>query len=192
MPRDPDRQVHTPDEFVASYTALSGAETSRLRRIVVSLGRRYGLDGEDLKQSAVEAVLDDRRPWPKDVALVAFLTGVMRSFATAEIQRRARSPVLHPVSLSDPDAGVAEPEHGGPTVEQAMIMSEDLRRITAALFERCEKDEAASLILLGLMDGLEGKPLREATGLDVTAFNTKRRWVRRQIDACLAGERNDE
>ena len=106
MPRDPDRQLHTPDEFVASYTALSGAETSRLRRIVVSLGRRYGLDGEDLKQSAVEAVLDDRRPWPKDVALVAFLTGVMRSFATAEIQRRARSPVLHPVSLSDPDAGV--------------------------------------------------------------------------------------
>ena len=112
MPRDPDRQVHTPDEFVASYTALSGAETSRLRRIVVCLGRRFGLDGEDLKQSAVEAVLDDRRPWPRDVALIAFLTGVMRSFATAEIQRRARSPVLHPVSLSDPDAGAAEPEHG--------------------------------------------------------------------------------
>lgn len=48
-----------------------------------------------------------------------------------------------------------------------------------ALFE---DDETAAILVMGMMDDMDGEDLRELTGLNKTAFASKRRLVRRRID----------
>ena len=52
----------------------------------------------------------------------------------------------------------------------------------ACLLSLFEDDEIAQLILEGMMEGIEGEELRELTDLDNTAYQSKRRLIRRRID----------
>ena len=45
-----------------------------------------------------------------------------------------------------------------------------------------EDDEIAQVILEGMMEGIEGEELQELTDLDNTAYQSKRRLIRRRIN----------
>ena len=190
MPWDPDREVQTPEAFAAAYSEMSDADIVRLRRIATAIARRNALEADDVLQSAAVAVLSGKRHWPTGVALVAFMRGVMRSVADNE-KRKVRPLGQRPIPLFDAHAGIADIADDQPGAERAVIASKLAAKVTEALFSRFEGDEAASLIFMGMLEGLEGEALREATGLEKTAYETKRRWVRRQINDYLAREGED-
>ena len=48
-----------------------------------------------------------------------------------------------------------------------------------------EDDEIGQVILEGMMEGVEGEELRKVTDLDNTAYQSKRRLIRRRIDKKL-------
>ena len=45
-----------------------------------------------------------------------------------------------------------------------------------------EDDEIAQVILEGMMEGIDGEELWKLTDLDMTAYQSKRRLIRRRID----------
>ena len=51
----------------------------------------------------------------------------------------------------------------------------------ACLVSLFEDDEIAQVILEGMMEGIDGEELRELTDLDETAYQSKRRLIRRRI-----------
>ena len=54
--------------------------------------------------------------------------------------------------------------------------------MTACLVSLFEDDEIAQVILEGMMEGIEGEELRKLTELDKTAYQSKRRLIRRRIE----------
>src|SRR5262249_34751059 len=76
----------------AALAALSEEGLLRLRAIARLRARSLpgGMPGSDLLHEAVLRALTGTRPWPPDVPLLAFLTGIMRSLCDEQWRRYRR------------------------------------------------------------------------------------------------------
>jgi RNA polymerase sigma-70 factor (ECF subfamily) len=89
--------------------------------------------------------------------------------------------------LMKPTTSDGTPDGTG-TAEQQLIQDEDaalIRRDVLALFD---DDLQARDMVEGIMEGMTVDELRELTGLDKTAYNSKRRLIRRRIDKAYPDE----
>jgi RNA polymerase sigma-70 factor (ECF subfamily) len=85
------------------------------------------------------------------------------------------------VELCDEDADsdtVCDPTNA----ELAMISDQEVERIEAAVLSLFADDKLAQIIIEGDMKGLLPEELCEKTGLNKTAFASKRRLIRRRIE----------
>jgi RNA polymerase sigma-70 factor (ECF subfamily) len=183
MPRLADYRVLAP-----SHTALAldlVTEMDLLRR--KSIARLYArglppdVSWDDLLQEAITRVLTGKRMRPRDVPMVAFLGGVMRSLRADHI-RRARGGADR---VNDPHA----PEESrdelialdllDPTSdpERALIAVEELNKIRQ-LFAG---DALALLIIEGLAEGLTAEQIRARHGLSRTDYDSTRKRMRRAL-----------
>ena len=128
---------------------------------------------------------------------VRFLAEVMRSVADGELQKsgvqprsnadddsrkREARPRLVPIANHGGDETAADPPDPALDPEQRTGSAEEAAAMRACLLSLFEDDEIAQLILEGMMEGIEGEDLRELTDLDKTAYQSKRRLIRRRID----------
>lgn len=103
----------------------------------------------------------------------------MRSVAHGELEKTQIRPTLVPLA----NQGVApDPPHPAPDPEQVLAADQDAATTKAAILAIFEGDTAAQVIVEGIMEGMEGEELRQLTELDKTAYNSKRRLIRRHID----------
>ena len=91
------------------------------------------------------------------------------------------------MSLFAPDGSVAvDPPDNQPGPERVVVSAIEWEQARRDLYSLFEGDDEAGLILIGLGEGKEGEELRAETGLDNTAFATKRKLVRRKLNAYSA------
>jgi len=175
------RSLNEVAELIRSLTA---ADLSRLRLIANHYARGRGIEPQDLLQEAYCRALAGDRPCPQGVHIIGFLGGVMRSVASGELDKLRRRPKLVAIArhggepLHSPD-----PIDPTPNAEEAHIGEEEKARIIK-LFD---SDIEGQTIVEGMMEGIEGQELRELTGLDQTAYDSKRRFVRRTINKADKG-----
>ena len=117
----------------------------------------------DLLQEAMCRVLAGARAWPRDLAALPFLWGVVRSIAWEWRKELPDKP---------PDGADPEAE------ERRAIAGLDVAKIIA-LFD---DDPAAQIIVRGMMEGARGQELQELSGLDKTDYESKRTKIRRRIE----------
>jgi len=182
----PEKPAFSEGETREALSALSDADMLRLGKISrrFSLGR---IDPDDLLQRAFVAVLSGARKWPRDIDLMCFMVGTIKSLASSQFKSLNRSPELHLVGAAenDPEEDLMEttmpdPE---PNAEQGLISEQETKAICEAVLQLFEDDEIAQVIVEGHMDGMLAADLRELTGLDQTAYNSKKRLIRRRIDS---------
>jgi RNA polymerase sigma-70 factor (ECF subfamily) len=171
------------DELEDAIRCLSAADWGRLRKAAAYFARGRPIEDQDLLQEAFRRALeDDGRKWPSGVDVVRFLAGAMRSIAHGELERAARRPTLVAIANQGDDEGGIDPPHPAPSAEQCLAARDDSAAIKAALLALFDNDPTAQVIIEGIMEGMEGEELRELTELDVTAYQSKRRFIRRHID----------
>jgi DNA-directed RNA polymerase specialized sigma24 family protein len=150
-------------EARAAIRALSVADKAALMKLACLYARKTPYDHEDLLQEAMCRVLAGARVWPRHVAALPFLWGVVRSIAwewkTEFVER-------------DADATDFDGE------ERRAIASLDVVRVLA-LFD---DDPVAQIIVRGMMEGLRGQELQKLSGLDKTEYESKRTKIRRRIE----------
>jgi DNA-directed RNA polymerase specialized sigma24 family protein len=173
----------TREEIAAAIRGLSPADGLRLRKVATlySAGRPITID--DLLQEAFARALDGRS-CPPDVEVVRFLAEAMRSIAHGEQEKVGNRLVL--VSADGTDANAMEAyavPDPSPGAESRIIGEEQAEEIRVAILALFDGDEVAQVIVEGMMEELEGEELRELCGLDETAYNSKRRLIRRRIDS---------
>ncbi len=167
----------TVEEFHQTIQDMSESDRSKLRQIATMYANVYKIDGEVLLQEAFCRVLENKRPCPTNLYPVRFLAGVMKSISWDQLKERIqRENIEAPV----------DPDQATPIVTNDLLISieddetgADLRQRVLALFE---DDTEAQLIVEGMMEGIKGEELREIVELDKTAFDSKRRLVRRRIN----------
>ena len=195
------RVLHTAPDFRTAVSALTSPEKARLARVARLLHGSTGLSWQDLYQQACADSLDLTRSWPEGVDVVKFLIEAMRSIAS---NSRRSMAVARRVSAVEPtekspanvqglltDKGKVFHLHPVPeTAEEELIRREDEKATEAwirarhhELLDLFDDDDDAQLMVLGMLDGLRGKELRAATGLDESQFASKYKKVHRRIES---------
>ena len=153
----------SPAEAAAAMRALTAADKTALMKIARLYARKTPYDHEDLLQEALCRVLAGARAWPRQVAALPFLWGVVRSIAWEwKVEAVERAP-----EAADPQGE-----------ERRAIAGLDVVKIVA-LFD---DDPVAQVIVRGMMDGARGQELQEMSGLDKTDYESKRTKIRRRIE----------
>lgn len=150
-------------EARAAIGTLSVADMTALTKIARLYAKKTPYDYEDLVQEATCRVLAGARTWPRDVAPLPFLWGVVRSIAwewKRENIERA------------PEAADVEAE------ERRANANIDVRRI----LDQFKDDPVAQMIVVGMMEGLRGTELQELSGLSKTEYESKRTKIRRRLE----------
>lgn len=165
-----------------ALSTISDAGWIRLRKAAKFLS--YGrLDPDDLLQGALVNVLEGRRRCPPELDVIRLITGTMRSLASSKIKSLKRMPDVHVLSSGNgEDKPGLDPEDERPNAEQEIVSFEETAAIRAAIMSLFDGDEMAQIIIKGDMEGVDAKELYDLTGLDKTAYASKRRLIRRRIE----------
>ena len=152
----------------------------------VTFGRP--VEANDLLQMAFTSALDeDGRTCPANVDVVKFLAEAMRSIADGEVDKAKRRVVLVPVpkagGVEDGEEEEVEFPDDRPNVEQRYISAENVAEMRGTVLALFDDDPMARDLADGVMADMTTEELRELTGLDETAYASKRRLIRRRIDA---------
>ncbi|MGL4967820.1 MAG: RNA polymerase sigma factor [Inquilinus sp.] len=161
----------TEQDLRRALAALSEPDLLRLQAIARLRCRGLpGLDWQELLHEAVLRALDGSRPWPRDVSLIAFLAGIMRSLRSDHWRRQQATAA----ALSVQAAEVAD---RAPDPERIAAASQAL----AAIDRLFADDPAALAVILGLSQGLSAEEIRRRTGLSETEYDSTRKRMRRAL-----------
>jgi len=170
------------DDIAKAIRALSPADWIRLNKVAVSYSAGRPIGPEDLLQEAFARAMDGRH-CPADITVVKFLAEAMRSIAHGEGEKVEHRLALVSASASEEAGQVAFAfPDVSPNAEQRMVSNETVAEVRGAILALFADDEHAQIIAEGLMDGMDGEELRALCGLEATAYNSKRRLVRRRIE----------
>jgi DNA-directed RNA polymerase specialized sigma24 family protein len=156
-------ETYSQAEILVAVQSLTVSNKTALIRVARAYARKTRYGHEDLIQEAYMRVLGGKREWPKNVAAVPFLCGVMRSIAWDW-----------------------RPEHHDENVDVELIGYED--RTAAAridmqkIIEFFNDDPIAQTIIIAMMEGARGEELRKVSGLAQTEYESKRTKIRRRIE----------
>lgn len=153
-------------EIGAAFDGLSPDDKLKLHAIDAQFCGGTGLGQQELLYEAVCRALTGARKCPREVSFMAFMVETMRSIASHERAKRSRSAPLAAVPrLGEAPKGPSDCRSDQLTPEEHLLEREaaDLVQTIYGLFE---DDPEAQLVLMGWADGLRGKELRDATGLD--------------------------
>lgn len=168
-------------EIVEAIRGLSAADWVRLKRVAAYYARPT-ISAQDLLQEAFIRALDGSRICPAHVDVVRFLAEAMRSIADGEREKAERRPTLVPIESGSGAAAALSCPDPTPGVEDRIVQAEQEARMRADLLALFDDDPAAKDIMEGTMEGMTAEELRELTGLDRTAYDSKRKLIRRRID----------
>ncbi len=174
--------IRSRDEVVSAIRTLTPMEWARLRLVARRYAATRPIESDDLLQEAMLRAVDSR-VCPAHVDVVRFLAEAMRSIAHGESEKSEHKLKLVPVAKTgEPGAetlGVRDPV---PNAEARMISEEGAAGICGAILALFEDDEEAQYIVEGIMEEMTADELRELTGLSQTAYNSKRKLIRRRIN----------
>ncbi len=148
------------------------------------------MEAKDLLQEGFRRALDERN-CPVSVDIVRFLDLAMRSIRDGELKRAKRRPVL----VSPPPPG-GQPTQAPDAIDPAPNAEERLaaadedgarERKRQEIIGLFADDLAAQVIVEGMLEGTRGEDLRALTDLDPTAYQSKRRLIRRRIEKAIQG-----
>lgn len=166
----------TVDEFRAAWQALSVADLERLRRYSISL---VGAEAADtLRQEALYKAFSGERRCRRDLSVVQFLAGAMRSLVSSTKKAAKRRPTvsLEVVAEATGDEPVGDDPH------EQLVQARECERIRQEVLAVFDDDPDAQLLVDGIMEEMEGQELCELAGIDTGELAAKRRFIRRRID----------
>lgn len=182
MSSGPAVAVRSRDEIAEAIRMLTAAQFARLKAVSRYYSFRRPIEPEDLLQMAFASAIDGRQ-CPAHVDVVRFLAEAMRSIAHGESEKVEHRLILVPVPKTgeQQDRNVEFPDTR-PNAEEQMIIEENAAAIRDATLRLFDDDRQARDIAEGTMADMSVEELRELTGLNQTAYDSKRRLIRRRID----------
>ena len=176
-----DSRIVRPTETAMALGLVTELELLRLKTLARWYARGLPPDTtwEDLLQEALTRIMVGKRQVPKEVPIVAFVAGVMRSLRSEHWQRaqrmmardwdekRCSKSAAHSTDLSDSDPGP----------ERALIAQQEL----VAIRELFAGDAVVLAILDGLTQGLTAEEIRVAVGLSDIDYASARKRMRRVL-----------
>lgn len=186
---DTSQRTKSRAEIADAIRSLTPAQWLRLKK-VANLYSYFGrlIEADELLQEAFRRALDGDRKCPVDVDVVRFLAEAMRSIAHTEYKGAKRGPRHIPVlAPGEPDPRAMDLKDPTPNAEEQLAAEEDANDDDRKqrIIDLFASDTEAQVIVEGMMEGVRGEDLRALTDLDPTAYQSKRRLIRRRIEKLI-------
>lgn len=181
---DQDRDVLDLEEMRHAISGLTTVELVRLRKA----GRIYAVglvcDADDLLGEAVAAAIAGNRRCRRDMMIVPFLVGAMRSIAskTRVSTRRAGEVVSLDATGTDGLPLVPPLVSREPDIETLQLREEDRKLRIEALEELFADDDDALLMIWADLEEKSKEEIKMQLDIDDKAYATIRRRIRRRIE----------
>jgi hypothetical protein len=176
LPVDDEKAARTRDQVEAAIRGFSVADWARLHQLAKSFCFKTGWGFDDLLQEAIMRTLQGTRNCPSDVDVMKHLIDTMSSIADGE-REKAHNQVPHMPTAQPGVMDAAEPASPEWSAEEKLVY-EGGRAEILAIFD---DDPVARELVEGILAHFDTEQLKELTGLQGTAYNTKRTLVRRRL-----------
>lgn len=177
--------IRTRDEVGGAIRSFTPANRARLRSAARYFGLARGLDPEDLLQEALMRAVDERH-CPDIVDVVMFVVGIIRSIASGESEKLENQvdlvPIDHTGGATEAVLSLADEADDAETQLIAAERAETCRKMHGEVMALFADDQVALLVLEGMMEGMSVDEMLQLTGLERTAYDSKRKLIRRRID----------
>ena len=173
---DDEKTSRTRDDVESAVRAFSIADWSRLHKVAKAFSFNTGWTFEDLLQEAIMRTLQGTRNCPGDVDVMKHLIDTMSSIADGE-RDKAHNQVPHLPTAQPGIEDVEDPASPEWSAEDNLAY-EGGRTEILAMFD---DDPVARDMVEGILARFDTEQLKELTGLQGTAYNTKRTLVRRRL-----------
>ncbi len=166
-------------EAAKALRRIGGADLLRLQR--VAQFRASGIphvEWEDLLHTAIERVIGGTRKWPKNIPLVQFTAGVLRSLASecwAQHSRLKDVGVSHESDVSSTHSVIDSAASAISNPERELLAKEELGRIEEMFID----DEAALSIVMAKAEGYSPSDIQETFDMSETEYASALRRIRR-------------
>jgi hypothetical protein len=174
-------------EVRAAIAALDPDEKRKLKRTAKMWSNRFGItDDEKILQTALARALDGTRKCPRELAILPFLFGAIRSISSSEAKSIARSPIdqyASPLEELETEQHLDDGAEGptSPSPERILVARAELVEVQSWF----QDDEEVQLLMLAIGEGLEGEELEQELGWTKIQHGTIRRRMRREIEKRL-------
>ena len=168
------------EELEQAIRSLTTADRVRLKK-VSQIYARPAISASDLLQEALFRALDGRRRCPVDVEATKFLAEAMHSIAD-EMSDKEKRRGGAAVSIEEVSDLADRPYSEQLDIEERLIEEEEARRIRSSILGLFGDDPTATDLVDGIMEELTVEELMELTDLDKTAYDTKRKLIRRRLN----------
>lgn len=158
------------EELEAGIKGLSDVDILRLRKIANQYTGNHDMEAEELLSEAVLRTLSGgRKTCPRDLPIVNFLAGVIRSIA--EDERRKKRNAGNVVNIDD-----CELNDSGSNPEDVVLEKQLFKQLESFF----DEDEEILLLLLYLNEGYSPCEIQQEEGWSETQYNTIRKRMRRK------------
>ena len=176
----PDGDRLSTAEIHNSVDAISDGDMARLIAAASGFSRLCGIDADDLLQEAFTRALDGRRTCARDVPLVDFICGVMRSLTSQE--NEARKEGFRPVVLTrDGEPFLPDVAGNAPSPEQVAISAIDHKPLLDEISAAAAGDEQLQLLIEGIGEHMRGAELQDLLGVDEKGLAAVRKRLKRLL-----------
>jgi hypothetical protein len=176
LPGHEAKATRTREEFEAAVGGFSDSDWARLDGLARSFAFCTGWESDDLLQEAVVRTLQGTRNCPTSVDVIKHLADTMSSIADTE---RSKGRNQHPhVPIVQPGLDLGEDlasENRSPEDTLAY------RAAHAELLALFDDDPIAREMVEGILADFDTDQLKELTGLQGTAYESKRTLIRRRL-----------
>jgi RNA polymerase sigma-70 factor (ECF subfamily) len=176
LPVHNGKTIRTRDDVEAAIRAFSVLEWSRLNQLAKSFTFKTGWGFEDLLQEAIMRTLQGTRNCPTDVDIMKHLIDAMSSIADGE-REKAHNQTPHEPTAMPGVEDAEDPPSSEWSAEENLVYEAGRAEILATF----DDDPVARDLVEGILAGFDTEQLKELTGLQGTAYNTKRTLIRRRL-----------
>lgn len=169
----------TPEEVNVRLAQLSRADMKRLEQISRYIARS-AQDAAELRQEAYLRAIEGSRRCGRDQDLVRFVAGTMQSIQHAARKAAARAAPHKEALEQEPTANFSA---APPDPLEALLEQESDFRLAMGKLKMFGDDPVAMAVIEGIMEGFQGAELCELVGINPQELATKRRLIKRRLDA---------
>jgi hypothetical protein len=176
LPGHDAKTIRTRVEFEAAIGCFSDADWARLDSLARSFAFSTGWDPDDLLQEAIVRTLQGTRNCPTSVGVMKHLADTMSSIADTE-RSKGRNQHSH-VPIVQPGLILAEDPPSPTWSAEDTLVYQGERAELLALFD---DDPIAREMVEGILADFDTDQLKDLTGLQGNAYDSKRTLIRRRL-----------
>lgn len=188
-----DNEFHSAEAAIDAYRTLNSRDRANLAKVARFFeGRGNVASADELLNEAFVRIASGRRRWRKIKTFPRFLAGVIKSLASDDMfvtdAHKVRELEGGYSVVEQDDLVSVRDDTDGSTPQQKLV----IEQMWSHMERHFAADDEMQMLVMGIQDGLRGRDLEAAVGVDTRRLEALRTRFNRELDKYIAARSAEE